>query len=388
LLKICNVSFSTRVNIKLILFFVFERRFKRAFCYGLNFIQSPYKIETSIGITMKKSTLALCLSAVLLHGCGGDSSSTELSTPSFSLSVSDAPVENAVTVVACFSQIELKSSSSANEKTFLIGDTAGSASANDLCTNSNDEIIANTRGVDLLSFTGSDSTPLLNNIEINPGDYNQIRLVMSPLSYATVDMNNDGIEDDNDQDGNADRIPIRVPSNELKLDGFTATLGGVIDLTIEFDLRKGMTNPVGQEGYILKPRGVRIVDNTESGHIEGMVSEELLMTNSCEVVPEDLSELVASVYVYSGVDLDSAQLADNGGSESIEPLTSAPVFYDGASSYNFQIGFVRTGDYTLALTCSSDADPEGDDDVDFFAVTEVSVGEDGATTEVSFVVAQ
>lgn len=163
--------------------------------------------------------------------------------------MSDAPVENAVTVVACFSQIELKSSDSANNQTFLIGDTLGTATANDLCTDSNDAIVANTRGIDLLSFAGADSTELLNNIEINPGNYNQIRLVMSPLSYATV----------------------------------------------EFDLRKGMTHPVGQEGYILKPRGVRIVDNTESGHIEGTVSEALLMNNMCDVMPEDLSETVASV---------------------------------------------------------------------------------------------
>ncbi len=335
---------------------------------------------------MNKTTLALIISAVLVQGCGSDSDNITLNAPSFSLSVSDAPVENAVTVVACFSQIELKSSDSANNKTFLIGDTSGAAVANDLCTDSNDAVVANTRGIDLLSFTGADSTELLNNIEINPGNYNQIRLVMSNLSYATVDLDNDGIEDDNDQDGRADRIPIRVPSNELKLDGFTATLGGITDLTVEFDLRKGMTNPVGQEGYILKPRGVRIVDNTESGHIEGTVSEALLMNNMCDVMPEDLSDTVASVYVYPGTDLDSAELADNGGTESIESLTSAPVLFDGATTYSFEIGFVSSGDYTLALTCSSDTDPEGDDDVDFIAIIEANVGEDGSKTEVSFVV--
>jgi hypothetical protein len=300
--------------------------------------------------------------------------------------VSDAPVENAVTVVACFSQIELRSSDGANNKTFLIGDTEGTAMANDLCTDNNDAIVANTRGVDLLSFAGADSDALLNNIEINPGNYNQIRLVMSPLSYATVDLDNDGIEDDSDQDGNADKIPIRVPSNELKLDGFTATLGGITNLTVEFDLRKGMTNPVGQEGYILKPRGVRIVDNTTSGHIEGTVSEALLTNNLCDVMPADLSETVASVYVYSGIDLDAAELADNGGIESIESLTSAPVLFDGAITYSFEIGFVSSGDYTLALTCSSDTDPEDDDDVEFIAITEATVGENGSTTEVSFVV--
>jgi hypothetical protein len=334
---------------------------------------------------MKKTTLATILSVVLLQGCGSDNNNMDVDVlPTFNLSVSDAPVENALTVVACFSQIELKSSDSSNEKTFVIGDTLGAVSANDLCRDSSGTVVGNTRGIDLLSFTGAQSTELLSNIEIQPGTYNQIRLVMSPLSYATVDMNNDGIADDNDQDNQADKIPIRVPSNELKLDGFTATLGGQTDLTVEFDLRKSMTNPMGQEGYILKPRGVRLVDNSTSGHISGTVSESLLMENQCEVTPQDITQTVASVYVYAGTNLDAAELADNGGSENIESLTSTPVLFDGAATYSFEIGFVRTGEYTLALTCMPDTDPEGDDNLDFISVTEISVGEAGAITTVNF----
>jgi hypothetical protein len=336
---------------------------------------------------MKKTILVLGLSAVLLQGCGSDSADTPVDvipSPTFSLSISDAPVESALTVVACFSQVELKSSNSDNDKTFLIGDTLGSASANNLCTDTSGAVVANTRGIDLLSFTGADSTELLSDIEINPGVYNQIRLVMTPLSYATVDTNNDGIADDNDQDNQADKIPIRVPSNELKLDGFTATLGGETDLTIEFDLRKSMTNPSGQVGYILKPRGVRVVDNTASGHIVGDVSETLLMNNQCEVTPQDITQSVASVYVYAGTGLDPSQLADNGGSENIESLTSAPVLFDGAATYSFEIGFVRSGEYTLALTCQPGTDPEGDDNVEFISVIEAAVGDGGQTTTINF----
>ena len=334
---------------------------------------------------MKKSTLALGLSALFIQGCGSDSSNVEVAAaPTFSLSVSDAPVENAMTVVACFSEIQLKSSNSDNEKTFLIGDTAGAASANDMCRDSMGAVVANTRGIDLLSVTGKQSADLLNDIEINPGNYNQIRLVMSPLSYATIDMDNDGVADDNDQDGEADKVPVRVPSNELKLDGFTATLGGVSNLTVEFDLRKGMTNPVGQEGYILKPRGVRIIDNSTSGHIDGTVSEALLMNNGCDFAPVDITQSVASTYLYSGFSLDAEQLADNGGAEAIESLTSAAVLFDGAANYNFEIGFVSSGDYTLALTCDKDADPEGDDDLSFISIIEATVGADGQVTAVSF----
>jgi hypothetical protein len=143
-----------------------------------------------------------------------------------------------------------------------------------------------------------------------------------------------------------------------------------------------MTNPVGQEGYILKPRGVRLVDNSTSGHIEGTVSETLLSSNECEI----LEDTTASVYLYEGTGLDAAQLADNGGDESIEPLASAAVNYDGAGNYDFEIGFVASGDYTLALTCQVDADPEGNDDVAFIAIVDegTTVGEDGAVTTVNF----
>nr|WP_297350121.1 hypothetical protein [uncultured Glaciecola sp.] len=64
----------------------------------------------------------------------------------------------------------------------------------------------------------------------------------------------------------------------------------------------------------------------------------------------------------------------------------APVFFDGAITYSFEIGFISSGDYTLALTCSSDTDPEGDDDIEFIAITETNVGENGSTTVVSFIV--
>ncbi|MFT7097999.1 MAG: hypothetical protein ACI9UD_003165, partial [Glaciecola sp.] len=304
--------------------------------------------------------------------------------PVLSLSVSDAPVENTMQVVACFSEIELKAVNNSNDQSLMIGLDTNTTTANDLCTDAQGTVIPNTRGIDLLSLSGIDSEELLSGVEISAGEYTQIRLSISEGSYALVDMDNDGIADDVDQDGNPDKIPVRVPSNELKLDGFTATAGARTDLTVEFDLRKGMTNPVGQSGYILKPRGVRIVDNSVSGHIQGTVSEVLLSDNMCNITPTDLTESVASVYLYEGVDLDPTTLADNGGSEGQEALTSAAVLYDGAGNYNFEIGFVAAASYTLSLTCDEDSDPEGDDELVFIINQELTVSEQGQITQVSF----
>jgi hypothetical protein len=184
-----------------------------------------------------------------------------------------------------------------------------------------------------------------------------------------------------------EKIKVSVPSNELKLDGFTAVLGGIIDLTIEFDLRKGMTNPVGQSGYFLKPRGVRLVDNTESGHIWGTVSEELLSNNAingCLVMPEDLSTSVASVYLYQNSDLEVSTLADNGGKEDNSPLASSGVKFDGEQTYHFEIGFVNADNYTIALSCSFEDDPESDDELDFIEAKNVTVAKGNTPVEVHF----
>ncbi|MFT6087058.1 MAG: hypothetical protein ACI9DS_001874 [Glaciecola sp.] len=153
---------------------------------------------------------------------------------------------------------------------------------------------------------------------------------------------------------------------------------------MNFDLRKGMTNPAGQEGYILKPRGVRLVDNSVSGHIKGTVSEALLSNNLCTIAPANLSESVASVYVYEGISLDVTTLADNRGSEGQEALASTDVLYDGAGNYNFEIGFVAANVYTLALTCDEDSDPECDDELSFIAIIEAVVAESGQITQVDF----
>jgi hypothetical protein len=332
----------------------------------------------------KRLYLGMAIAAMTAQSCGSSKDAELEIAPVLTLSVSDAPVEDVLQVVACFSEIELKAVNSANDRNLMIGLDVNTTTANELCTDAQGTVIPNTRGIDLLSLSGIDSEELLSGVELNAGEYTQIRLSISDGSYALVDLDNDGIADDVDQDGNPDKVLVRVPSNELKLDGFTATAGARTDLTVEFDLRKGMTNPVGQVGYILKPRGVRIVDNSVSGHIQGTVSEVLLSDNMCSIAPTDLTESVASVYLYEGIDLDPITLADNGGNEGQEALTSVAVLYDGAGNYNFEIGFVTAASYTLTLTCDEDSDPEGDDELVFIATKELTVEEKGQITQVAF----
>lgn len=319
----------------------------------------------------KKHLLTCTLSALLITACGGSSSDdSNVKQPIFSLAVSDAPVDALSEVVVCFNQIELKGSGI--NTVFTVGEEDGMIEANELCLDNNDNVIPDTVGIDLLKYTGSDSIALVDNINIEAGDYSQLRLVMSDGSYG-IDAQT------------SDKISVSVPSNELKLDGFTATIGGTVDFTLEFDLNKGMTNPVGQAGYFLKPRGVRLVNNNEAGHINGTVSETLLLENQCFPL-SDSAQSPAKVYIYEGADLAIASLEDNGGDGAGNlPYASAAVTFDSEqTSYNFEIGFISIGDYTVAISCDTEDDPEVDEEINFITSQNVTVITSNAPVQVTF----
>lgn len=315
-----------------------------------------------------KLLVSLTLSALLITACGGSGEETPL--PSFSLSVSDAPVDDLSEVVVCFNQIELKGNS--QDIVFTVGNESGMIAANDLCLDNSGDVISNTVGLDLLQYTGSDSITLVDGISIEAGNYTQLRLIMSDGSYG-IDAQTTA------------KISVSVPSNELKLDGFTATLGGTVDFTLEFDLNKGMTNPVGQAGYFLKPRGVRLVNNNEAGHIDGTVSETLLIDNQCTPL-SDSTVNVASVYIYGGLGLTIDTLEDNGGdeSENLPYASTAVTFNSEQTSYNFEIGFIKAGDYTIAVSCDTEDDPEIDEEVNFITSQNVTVVTGNTPEQVSF----
>lgn len=311
---------------------------------------------------------AVILASSVLAACGG-SDSDPIRMASFTLAVSDAPVDEADEVWACFNGIELVGNDQGSQ-VFTIGEDTNTIAANDVCKDENGDTIPNTRGINLLAFTGSDSEDLLTGVEVEAGTYGQLRLEMADGSYVQV---------------GEERIPLSVPSNELKFDGVTLDITGNASYTVEFDLRHALVNPVGQAGYFLKPRGVRLVNNLEIGHVEGTIAESLLInTEGCTVAPADTSDPVASVYFYSGADLAADTLADIGGSEENEPYASAGVFFDGATEYSFEIGYVAAGDYTVAWTCNLNDDPETDDEIIFNGQQNVTVNDGEEVTTVTF----
>lgn len=273
---------------------------------------------------------------------GGDTSGTTSDSGSFSLAVTDAPIDSANAVVVEFAGVSIQpADGEVIEFTF-------------------DE----PKSIDLLNLQGTASEPLLSNETLPAGDYEWIRL--------HVNAENDGVLDSY-IDINGDMIELWVPSGAqtgLKLvSGFTVGAGAEVDFTIDFDLRKSITLPgppggsMAVGGAILKP-ALRLVNNIEVGSIAGTVNETLV-TEQCT----DATVSTGAVYVYSGAD---ATLADVSGEDN-DPLISAFVTFE-EDAYRYEVGFLTEGDYTVAYTCgATNDDPEADDTLTFVGPATVAV---------------
>lgn len=300
--------------------------------------------------TKQLSALAF-ISAVstILVACGGGSSESVDQNASFSLAVSDAPVDGVDKVMLCFGSVELVGNGVGNQ-TFTPGLESAAATNNAECRDANGAVVANSIGVDLLTLPGATSLALISQATVPAGNYGQMRLNIVSGSYIQL---TDGTQ-----------YPLEVPSNQLRLNGVTLSAGGNFSYTLEFDLRKAMvlSNP---QKYLLKPTGLRLVNTSEIGHLEGTVSEAFLLANNCTVAPADQNQPVAAVYLYPGADLELSTLADYGGTETVTPYASAPVLFDGVSGYSYELGFIDAANYTAALTCQLNDEPEQNDELTF-----------------------
>ncbi len=287
----------------------------------------------------------LASSFATLVACGGSSSDTASTggdSGSFSLAITDAPVDSANEVVVEFAGVSIQPAD--GEVIEFIFDEP--------------------KSIDLLNLQGTASKPLLSDETLPAGDYEWIRL--------HVNAENDGVLDSYIEI-NGDMIELWVPSGAqtgLKLvSGFTVGAGAEVDFTIDFDLRKSVTLPgppggdMAVGGAILKP-ALRLVNNVVVGSIAGTVNETLV---SEQCANPDVS--TGAVYVYSGAD---ATLADVSGGEN-DPLISAFVNFED-DAYRYEVGFLTEGDYTVANTCgATNDDPEADDTLTFVGPATVAV---------------
>ncbi len=288
----------------------------------------------------------LTAGALLLSACGGGSGS---GTGTISLSLTDGPVDHAMEVVVQFDAVRLKPAGG-DEIRFEFDEP---------------------KVIDLLALQGSNAASLLENETVPAGEYNWIRLEIS-AEQGVVDsyiLYKDSTQDD-----------LIVPSGSQQglrlVSGFTIAPGGSADFVIDFDLRKSLTDPPGQDGVFLKP-ALRLINRLETGTLAGTIDDNLVI-QSCENVQAN----DGAVYLYTGEVTTATDIR----STETDPLTTALVHYNNeAHAYEYEIGFLEAGDYSIAYTCDNELDhpEEINTEMTFSGLAQISIVT-GETTEHDF----
>jgi hypothetical protein len=304
---------------------------------------------------MKRIFGGVC-AALLLAACGGGSNNND-GPAKVSISVTDAPVDSAEAVVVSFIGVELFPADGSAPVSFSFDPP---------------------KSIDLLDLQGSNSAFLIQDAEVEPGVYNELRLLIdtenascnnlvAPFdSYITIDGTD---------------YPLIVPSggaSGLKVFGpITAAAGGSASYTVDFDLRRSIAERGATGCYNLRPV-LRVVDNAEVGTLAGTVDGDLLLAEGCTA--DSVTGAGAAVYVYEGAGVEP----DDVGGSGAEPLVSALLspLDDGSGDFAYEVGFLLAGGYTVAFTCqAADDDAQVDDAIGFGAVADVEIVADTVTTQ-------
>lgn len=280
---------------------------------------------------LKRSATILTICSLV--ACGGSNGSTgsENGVP-VSFGISDAPVENVTAAVITVEAIVI---------------TAGSGEViriDEFYNEDNPDVPLEQFQINLPEYQGADYKLVSQNILLESGNYQQLNLEIVDDDIAEAYVQ--------EQDGAMK--PIKVPSDTLRLGGFTVESSGAQTFIVEFDLRQAMTYNPGPDRYILKPRGVRIIESSASASVSGTV--DLACINSLEPCASKSDMSVGNVmYLYPGHDLGGVMLLDQlepdlipltvGGS--LAPYTS--VGLDELGQY--EMAFLPPGEYSLAFSC-------------------------------------
>ena len=258
------------------------------------------------------------ITALLLTGCGGGGDGSTSSDGSLTLRVTDAPVDDLYQVWVTFSKVIVQPS---NEGLARV-----------------EYAIDPPMAIELKALGSGESVALLYDEPLPAGDYSWVRLdVEETYVYVTK------------QD--ADEIPplktdLFCPSCEqsnLKLNrSFSIPADGVVDFTIDFDLRKSITL-TGQGIYKLRPT-LRILETeVASAQFSGTVSDNQA-NEPPQVNPEN-----CVVYIYEGSNItpDDICIPDTGplcSTSGTQPYISADLEpTETTGEYSYLSGYVKEG---------------------------------------------
>lgn len=292
-------------------------------------------IKETVQTIIHSSLAGLILLAVV--ACGGDGTSNPepgRSSSSYGIvtvSITDAAVDNASEVWVQFSGVTLQPTD---------GD-AEEISFNEL------------KNINLLSLQGTLHTDLIDTALITIGNYDWIRL--------HVNAENDGENDSyiKLKDGSIHELSIPSGSQSgLKINTeFKVISNQPLNMMIDFDLRKSIV--LSNTQYKLNPV-LRMVNTDNTGNIFGSIDVSFLTAVECSDTDPNTDN---AVYLFAGTDIAPDDI-DN---KSPEPVSSAMLILNPSTgNYEYTLGFIPFGDYTLAFTCQADLDdPKKNDNINF-----------------------
>jgi hypothetical protein len=277
---------------------------------------------------------AAALAALLLASCG----SGEVN--GVNIAITDGPIDLASSVNISFSQIEL---SGPDVKPTVLD-------------------IRPATTIDLYQLQGGLSQTMVTAVQALPGHYTTLTLtiVADPSSGQSNILLPDGQHTLYLPPGVSPRVAVPIH--------FSIASGGDVNITADFDLRKSIVpDPNDPTLYELIP-SIRAVVNEESGNISGEVAASLI---TC---------LQPAIYVYQG-DVTPTDIDIDAQPGTVQPFASALVGLNQTTSrYNFTVGFLPPGPYTVAYTCDAPLDVANQaNTLDFVKVTHTTVTAEGTS---------
>lgn len=284
-------------------------------------------------IRILATPLLLSLLLLTISACSsdGDGDST---VADVDLSFSDAAVDNVYEVVISVERI-----------TFSRGDEAEDIVVDTFVSDESDTG-AETYTLDLLTVQGEDRKLVIDSVELPVGEYSNMLIEVVDESLDASYVVDDG-----------GRKLLKVPSNILRLGGFTIEPTSTQSMVVEFGLQQSMTYNPGPDRYILKPNGVRIVSVDQAALVTGDINHTALQVNeTCAAL--ELGGTAGNIYLYAGHSLTAESMADNFNIEVASNAEGfiAPIASSSLANNTFSLSYLEAGDYTLAVSCHEEAD--------------------------------
>jgi hypothetical protein len=221
-----------------------------------------------------------------------------------------------------------------------------------------DAVDADTVQIALQQHVGLNQLLVARNIEAGAQSYSGVR-----LQILDGDINRSYVQQPDDI-----LKPINLAGSELSLPGFTLATGDQT-VTVTFGLAQALQFREGSDDYLLAADGMRVQENGTSASLTGRVSSALFDKESpCDAKEEP--EAGNRIYLYAATGLGSNQAGDVFNADSATdipdgitaPLAVATLTRDALTgNWQYALGFLPAGDYTLAFSC----DAADDDAVDY-----------------------